>query len=1797
MGGLLHPHLSLQFSLEQALNEGLIDTNTRQSLSELERALLVVKKTKSSEGQQQNALPVSAAAERGLITEEECLRILELQMNTGGLRTSAGLMMNLKEAEEKRLLTPLTLAKLQAKSQCQELVDPNTAEQLSLHELRQRCVSDGDSGLLLLPVQQQPGGTVCLRSGKRVGIFRAVQEGLIDRKVAVRLLEAQLFAGGIADPRSGHRLAVSEAVHHGLVDQDLACALFVRQLKNGGILDPFSGERLDLEESIHRNLVSSRSAVVVLESLCAFAGMLWPESGEIMPVVEALQQGVISGELSRNILRHRHAIGALYNPGTLQLLPLTQATEQHLDPSAAIYLKNTRIPDVLPSRNQSAKSALKPLSSDSTCSIPPSFALLPPASPEAIDCDATTQDESEHRLLSHIISHSYVDAHSGKRLLLLDPELNEVVKANILVSKDVTDAKQSTPSTYEQGTVKVAEQLNLADQGLSETQQAEADREDSIGFEKNDTSTGEKKNKSLYSQSTVENVIALRVAKDSEDESEFIDASPKKPEGPKFAAELNPTPSSSFQSPAVKDSGDMELEKLAQELKQEGLLNLDGNKLLPDEAVAQGLLSGYMAVKVMAEANLFGGFMDAGSGESLTVDDVTQDEDEALMWRVLQSDKSLSGVFDVDQNCVCSVTEAGQTGLLDPNTTVRLLEAQVVSGGIVDLRRNEKVSVTTAADLGLIEESQKEELMVLESAYKGKNVNSAVSLIKATLQLQMDGVVDPETRSPVPLEQAIQNKFIKPDEAYQVLTKQVAEGGIVHHASGLRLSVSDAVDRGLVNRSVASGLQELEWIFKGKVNYSSHPEAFTLQASTGAILDPESGCKLTLTEAVSKGLLDGSVADKAMTSSVMTQGVLDPKSACIVPFSELVKQGRIDIHTGQRFLAVKPFRGIQDEKTGEKMTLREAVAFKKVDPVPSFRLLQSQANSGGIVDITTGERLSLLEACKRGLIEDDAVRLLAVSQFLEGGIVDPVSGNQVSSLDDAVAQGLISSQIALDISEKMASVDVRDDEGSSTPLDSLKSANNVDVVNTVRKETIPESVMKTSESVPKQMQEEKVQEKIRESDSVEKCVQAHTEKDSLQAPKAATVSKNERCPSDESKISLFHEPGDRKGTDFVAEEIKDEMEEIGETGKGDAAEKQDDDDLNVKEKPAKMDGELPDRRQTSLLNDRQNKNRKKKKKVKKDKDSMKEAQLRRKEPSDTDQVDTRVEGESDAHGAVRETSAAITDVNIAGNNIVKQGLIADPATLKQSEQTSESRRDQVKAASAKNTETGDKNEELKREEKENEAEEKPSVSQETKQQTSQDVKKRKEVDLPQKHVLPDDENAAPTLKSKESLLKKDFAEGVSEKQTANELEASHSELGKESQHPAAQDVKVQTPSPDLNGEGAHEDEDASGSKPLDPSQFASTATSKESCRELATVKSDAAVEKVSEKRATEALPLKTSSNERGKKCSSKEDVQENMETTQLVPSTEKDKGALYSKQQKKKKNKTKVRDAGQKKSLPPGNMDAGVATITNLGVEKTDLEESANKPTNGQSAGEIVKPQSVDEATKTGIDPENSLLSPSDFHQSEESTSPLKGEQKRSAVTPTGQGRCAESEKSTGFSQDALKPDVQPTAQSVEFGAQPDKTLKMQQPPKGSPVPEFKSVKEQKQNSGESAEDNSEEYESTNPECDSAPSSCEEENVKKDGGNMDSNNTRTSSKIRKVTRLSFVDNSFDTYRLCTCLYIWVFFCLEFYYLTGAPRMLGTGPERCCPGVHGQTYRGSTQAAATAVCRAQPRHSGRRHQTG
>uniref|UniRef100_A0A9J8AP53 Microtubule actin crosslinking factor 1 n=1 Tax=Cyprinus carpio carpio TaxID=630221 RepID=A0A9J8AP53_CYPCA len=1098
MGGLFQYDSPDKLSLDKGLSSGLIDKHTYQSLEELETALGLVNTVKFAEGQE---LPVATAMREGVIKELVGLRILELQISTGSLKFgSNGEMVSLDNTREKGLLSPDLCQKLQSCLQRRELIDPNTAEKLSLVDFQQRCVVNQETGLRFFPVKQKPGGTVCLCSGRKVGIFCAVQEGLIDRHVTVRLLEAQLFAGGITDPRSGHRLTVNEAVRHGLMDQDLACTLMTRQLQAGGIIDPVSGERLELDEAIKRDLLSPRIALRVLESLQSFMEIMWPESGELLPISEALQQGVVNRELAAKALRKRHSVGAVYLPESGQVVPLNQA-DKILKPQAVEVLKQIQVPDVLPNVSQSSFSYMKRLSSGSA------YSSSPPASHADVNYDFSIMEEgrSEEQvqchLLTQVMTHSYIDAHSGERLVLLEPELVELICENVKttnlvrpvqhkISDNIASLDSKAISGIEeeeheepkiiQYEIKDFPHLASKDRPFKVPSHKENCQEKVLspgGHEKpkvlkgkiawtntDVTETVERVEEDLaplagtarafivplhkeYLQEQVLSSGQYKEPKSKKDETvrkkTSIGETLERPEEDVVALtneKLYPSERKTL-SVELSDDDDVKLGSMAMDLQQGGLVTVGGQKVLLDEALAQGLLPGHTAIKLMEKAGFFGGFLDIKTCKSLSVEDVMQEGllDEDLMTRVLHLEKILAGVIDVDHGRLCSVKEAAEAGLLDSDTAARLLEAQVVSGGIVDLQRDKKVSVTLAANLGLIEEGMKEKLLSLEKSCRRKCSDQNAVQNKLALQLQMKGVVDPKTKKPVPLEQALQTGLIGQDEAQMILCQQVAEGGIVHHGSGVRLAVVDALHLGLIDHTVAPKLMELEKAFKGQEPCRLDQDASFLQASTGSIYDDVSKSRITLSEAVSKGLLDDETAIKAMASPNVKSGLLDPHKACVVSYSELINQGKIDIETGQRFLEVRPFRGVPHKQTDEMMTLPQAIKACQVDPIPAVRVLQSQADTGGIINIYSGERLLLPEAINKGLIDKDMAKCIATNQLLKGGLLSPSSGQRVSSITEAVEYGLISTEMAAELQHSTSLVDEDEWKSSKIPLEADQS--------------------------------------------------------------------------------------------------------------------------------------------------------------------------------------------------------------------------------------------------------------------------------------------------------------------------------------------------------------------------------------------------------------------------------------------------------------------------------------------------------------------------------------------------------------------------------------------------------------------------------------------------------------------------------------------------------------------------------------------------------------------------------------
>ncbi|KAM6405048.1 dystonin isoform 13-T13 [Pluvialis apricaria] len=427
ISGIVSPELGVCYDLEEAKAHALIDEQTLLQLQELSNAKKVISETSLSN------LPVVSALEQCLISEPLAIKILENQLSSGHLiLPSTGENLTLQNAFQRNLISPTLYTKLlERQDTCKDLIDPNCAEKISLEQMVRRSIIHEETGLRLLPVKPQEKGRITFKCGRKITILRAAHEGLIDRETMFRLLGAQLMSGGIIDPDSGKRMTVEEAMRQGMIDQDTACGILTNQVQTGGILCPNSGQRLTVDEAVQCNLISSTSALLVLEAQRGFVGLIWPHTGEIFPISTSLHQEMITNELAFKILNDRQKIAALYIPETCEIVSLDKAAQSGIiDSNTVSILTNVTLPDKMPNVEElesPCKNAAKWLSM---------YEFVPSVFHDCEEeCeDSGTEDPVCHNLdqakklfISYLMVNSYMDANTGRRLLLYDGQLQEAI--------------------------------------------------------------------------------------------------------------------------------------------------------------------------------------------------------------------------------------------------------------------------------------------------------------------------------------------------------------------------------------------------------------------------------------------------------------------------------------------------------------------------------------------------------------------------------------------------------------------------------------------------------------------------------------------------------------------------------------------------------------------------------------------------------------------------------------------------------------------------------------------------------------------------------------------------------------------------------------------------------------------------------------------------------------------------------------------------------------------------------------------------------------------------------------------------------------------------------------------------------------------------------------------------------------------------------------------------------------------------------------------------------------------------
>ncbi|XP_034505673.1 microtubule-actin cross-linking factor 1 isoform X15 [Ailuropoda melanoleuca] len=1044
MSGLIAPETSEKLSLEEALARNLINPQMYQQFQELQDALSLISRLTENKG----LLSVVEAIEKKMINERVGLKVLEAHLATGGFSLPPNKScINLEEAFHQGLISARLHSVLESYlKSSKNLIDPNTAEKVSLLDLMQRCIVHQDSGLKLLPVKQLAGGMVSLKSGRKVSIFRAVQEGLIDRQVTVRLLEAQLFAGGIVDPRTGHRLTVEEAVRHNLIDQDMACAILIRQLQTGGIIDTVTGHRLTIDEAVSNDLVAAKIALVILESLWSFMGLLWPESGEILPITDALEQGIVSTELAHKILSGRQHIKALFLPASTEVWSWKKAVEDGmLDKDLVNNLKSVCIPDVMPHMQ------LADSSERSKLNINPGAVGLPRSQSQTEGLVSPSE-----KLLFQLMTHSYIDVRDGQRLLLLDNELLETLTAR-------GEYQASPPEALEVGHQRLETPEELKESVNVKSTETFCDglnvrpREFQVSFPNEEYPNRADCTEAKGKTTTVE-----------------IEASPmENPERDLFVGEQK-VKVPDVDTLMVPDKGKSELKGHLLGNKKEELTGISTREnisrgfllTVPTEEAEDMTLvvsKDPFPVETLKEewqtpgktsflcqterADTLEIEIPGGTGSPLikppskksqfqvkkTLDLESELKSENDMnIHTLDKKKSLNKTFsgrdDHKQNpeghdtVGSSVITLEKTSVEDNDhetslscshpsellqeATLNTLSAQLLDGGIIHEQTGQKLLLNEAIARGIVPSHTAVKLMGKLNMFRGffdsqtcesltteevideglmdeKLLHNVLMADKA-----ISGVLDPRTHTLCSVKEAVSVGLLDTQTASRILEGQVVTGGIVDLKRGKKVSVTLASNLGLVDSADQTELINLEKASKGRDAEKTVRERFvSLQMETTGIMDPDSKTPLTVMQSIDRGLLEREEAVRLLTKQVVDGGIIHHISGMRLSVDNAFEHGIIDEDLAKQLKKVENLSLYQffHPETKETITLPKAIKLDLVTPHLKREIQEIQALTGCFVDLISGQRLTLAEVEKEGLLTNKAI----LSSGMMHGIVDP----------------------------------------------------------------------------------------------------------------------------------------------------------------------------------------------------------------------------------------------------------------------------------------------------------------------------------------------------------------------------------------------------------------------------------------------------------------------------------------------------------------------------------------------------------------------------------------------------------------------------------------------------------------------------------------------------------------------------------------------------------------------------------------------------------------------------------------
>uniref|UniRef100_A0A667Z2G9 Uncharacterized protein n=1 Tax=Myripristis murdjan TaxID=586833 RepID=A0A667Z2G9_9TELE len=255
----------------------------------------------------------------------------------------------------------------------------------------------------------------------------------------------------------------------------------------------------------------------------------------------------------------------------------------------------------------------------------------------------------------------------------------------------------------------------------------------------------------------------------------------------------------------------------------------------------------------------------------------------------------------------CDIQEACAKGVVDKDdeerldTAVRMLQAQESVGGILD----PVLSVYLPKDMHI----------------SSVSITLASPVETVGEQDPVGAIFDTETLEKISILEALNRGLVDSITAQRLLEAQACTGGIVNPINGHRLSIQEASRQGVIDEDMATKLKPAQKAYIGFTDvknrkklsaaqamkemwlpYEAGQRFMEFQVLTGGLYDPELGCRRTIEDALKIGWLDGRSAQKLQDTRHHTKILTCPKSKLRISYKEAMDNCLVEENTGVKML-------------------------------------------------------------------------------------------------------------------------------------------------------------------------------------------------------------------------------------------------------------------------------------------------------------------------------------------------------------------------------------------------------------------------------------------------------------------------------------------------------------------------------------------------------------------------------------------------------------------------------------------------------------------------------------------------------------------------------------------------------------------------------------------------------------------------------------------------------------------------------------------------------------------------------